>query len=297
LFGLLLLFWEIGSRSAPKLQAYIPPMSRVFVALGQLAISGPIVQHLGVTFGRFLEGYLLAAVLGVFLGVVLGYFRSIQSLLSIVIEFLRPMPSVAIIPVAVLMLGIGDSMIVAVTVYASIWPILVNTIDGGRYSMHLPARPNSPVYGVAGTLAVMWAWLDGYDYNVQLVGGSAAENQVDFRLVRPRRIDAGGSVTVAIERDSSLCADFDINFNVKSRCESVYISAATAGTMTIEARSVSPGGVVPIVQTGYYPVSAAPGILSLQVKAGQSYWIRLEVPVEAAPQQYLVLTSMQSSIR
>jgi NitT/TauT family transport system permease protein len=132
-FGLVLLFWEIGSRSAPKLQAYIPPMSRVFVALGQLAISGPIIQHLGVTFGRFLEGYLLAAVLGVFLGVVLGYFRSIHSLLSIVIEFLRPMPSVAIIPVAVLMLGIGDSMIVAVTVYASIWPILVNTIDGVRH--------------------------------------------------------------------------------------------------------------------------------------------------------------------
>ena len=71
--------------------------------------------------------------LGVFLGVVLGYFRSVQSLLSIVIEFLRPMPSVAIIPVAVLMLGIGDSMIVAVTVYASIWPILVNTMDGVRH--------------------------------------------------------------------------------------------------------------------------------------------------------------------
>jgi ABC-type nitrate/sulfonate/bicarbonate transport system permease component len=42
------------------------------------------------------------------------------------------MPSVAIIPVAILLLGIGDSMIVAVTVYASMWPILVNTIDGVR---------------------------------------------------------------------------------------------------------------------------------------------------------------------
>jgi ABC-type nitrate/sulfonate/bicarbonate transport system permease component len=42
------------------------------------------------------------------------------------------MPSVAIIPVAILMLGIGDSMIVAVTVYASVWPILINSIDGVR---------------------------------------------------------------------------------------------------------------------------------------------------------------------
>src|SRR3970040_2059118 len=43
------------------------------------------------------------------------------------------MPSVAIIPVAILLLGIGDSMIVAVTVYASVWPILINTIDGVRH--------------------------------------------------------------------------------------------------------------------------------------------------------------------
>jgi ABC-type nitrate/sulfonate/bicarbonate transport system permease component len=53
--------------------------------------------------------------------------------LETLIEFLRPMPSVAIIPVAVLALGIGDHMIVAVTVYASLWPILINTIDGVRH--------------------------------------------------------------------------------------------------------------------------------------------------------------------
>jgi ABC-type nitrate/sulfonate/bicarbonate transport system permease component len=39
---------------------------------------------------------------------------------------------VAIIPVAILALGIGDSMIVAVTVYATVWPILINTLDGVR---------------------------------------------------------------------------------------------------------------------------------------------------------------------
>jgi ABC-type nitrate/sulfonate/bicarbonate transport system permease component len=42
------------------------------------------------------------------------------------------MPSVAIIPVAILALGLGDAMIVAVTVYACVWPVLINTIDGVR---------------------------------------------------------------------------------------------------------------------------------------------------------------------
>lgn len=132
-FGLLLLLWEYGSRSSPKLQLYIPPVSKIIVTLSQLIVSGQVTAHLITTLRRFLEGYLLAAAIAVTLGVVLGYFRFVHSLLETLIEFLRPMPSVAIIPVAILLLGIGDAMIVAVTVYASTWPILINTIDGVRH--------------------------------------------------------------------------------------------------------------------------------------------------------------------
>jgi ABC-type nitrate/sulfonate/bicarbonate transport system permease component len=131
-FGLFLLFWECGSRSSPNLQLYIPPISQILVALSELIFSGLVTTHFFTTVRRFLEGYLLATVIAVSAGVALGYFRFVHSLLEMSIEFLRPMPSVAIIPVAILLLGIGDSMIVAVTVYASMWPILVNTIDGVR---------------------------------------------------------------------------------------------------------------------------------------------------------------------
>jgi ABC-type nitrate/sulfonate/bicarbonate transport system permease component len=132
-FGALLLFWEITARAAPTLQLYIPPLSQTLRALGQLLLSGAIAKHLGVSLIRFSAGYLLAAAIAVLLGIVLGYFHWLHVCLEMLIEFLRPMPSVAIIPVAVLMLGIGDSMIVAVTVYASMWPILINTIDGVRH--------------------------------------------------------------------------------------------------------------------------------------------------------------------
>lgn len=132
-FGLFLLFWEYGSRSSPNLQLYIPPVSQIIVALTNLIVSGQVTAHFLTTLRRFLEGYLLAAAIAVTLGVVLGYFRFAHSLLETLIEFLRPMPSVAIIPVAILLLGIGDAMIVAVTVYASTWPILINTIDGVRH--------------------------------------------------------------------------------------------------------------------------------------------------------------------
>jgi NitT/TauT family transport system permease protein len=132
-FGLLLALWEYGSRSSPKLQLYIPPVSQIIVALSQLILSGQVIVHLLTTLRRFLESYLLAAALAVTLGVALGYFRFAHSLLETAIEFLRPMPSVAIIPVAILLLGLGDAMIIAVTVYASTWPILINTVDGVRH--------------------------------------------------------------------------------------------------------------------------------------------------------------------
>ncbi len=131
-FASLLLVWEYGARSNPKLQFYIPPVSQILAALFKLAVSGQVVFHLISTLSRFFQGYLIAVLLAVSLGVVLGYFRFVYSILETVIEFLRPLPSVAIIPVAVLTLGIGDAMIVAATVYASVWPILVNTIDGVR---------------------------------------------------------------------------------------------------------------------------------------------------------------------
>ncbi|MGB7951795.1 MAG: ABC transporter permease [Candidatus Binatia bacterium] len=129
-FAVLLLLWEVGSRSSPMLEPYLPPFSRVLVSLGEVIVSGQIAIHVFATLTRFLQGYLLAAAIAVTLGICLGYFRFAHSLLGMLIEFLRPMPSVAIIPVAMLLLGIGDAMIVAVTVYASIWPILINTIDG-----------------------------------------------------------------------------------------------------------------------------------------------------------------------
>ncbi len=132
-FSFLLLIWEFGSRLNPALQLYIPPVTRILSTLAELVFAGAIVNHLMITLTRFLQGYLLAASIAVILGTVLGYFRFAHSLFEAVIEFLRPMPSVAIIPVAVLLLGIGDAMIVAVTVYASLWPVLINTIDGVRH--------------------------------------------------------------------------------------------------------------------------------------------------------------------
>ncbi|HWO43682.1 MAG TPA: ABC transporter permease [Candidatus Eisenbacteria bacterium] len=130
--AVLALAWECAARFYPPVQVYVPPLTQVFTSLLRIAAGGEIGGHLLTTVSRFATGYLIASLLAVTAGVVLGYFPFAYSLAHVLIEFLRPMPSVAIIPVAILLLGLTDAMIVAVTVYASVWPALVNTIDGVR---------------------------------------------------------------------------------------------------------------------------------------------------------------------
>ena len=127
-----LIVWEAAARAHHDLAVHFPPASAVLRALAGIAWSGELATHALASLRRFAEGYALAAVLAVGGGLALGLSRRLHALVEPLIELLRPMPSVVIIPVAILFLGIGDQMKIAVTVYACSWPILLNTIDGVR---------------------------------------------------------------------------------------------------------------------------------------------------------------------
>jgi len=127
-----LLGWELLAQQSLALAAYFPPASQVLITLAQIIGSGELLAHIAASLRRFAEGYALAALLSVGAGLCLGVWRPLYTLFEPLIELLRPMPSPATIPIAILFLGIGDEMKVAVTVYACSWPILLNTIDGVR---------------------------------------------------------------------------------------------------------------------------------------------------------------------
>ncbi len=76
----------------------------------------------------------MAIVGGVALGVLIGSSRTLDDACSVVIEFLRPIPAVVLIPVAILFLGLGTPMIRFVIAYAAVWPILFSTVYGVRGS-------------------------------------------------------------------------------------------------------------------------------------------------------------------
>ena len=106
--------------------------SAAFVALADGLWSGTLLGELARTLTTFAAGLALAIVVGVVLGVVLGSSRTLDDAFSVIVEVMRPIPAVAIIPLAILVFGLGPPMLRFVIAYAAVWPILINTIYGVR---------------------------------------------------------------------------------------------------------------------------------------------------------------------
>lgn len=94
--------------------------------------SGALTNEIGTTLESYAQGITLAIVGGVALGIVIGSSPTLLDASSVVIEFLRPIPAVALIPVATLAFGLGAPMHRFVIAYAAVWPILINTLYGVR---------------------------------------------------------------------------------------------------------------------------------------------------------------------
>ncbi|MET0133503.1 MAG: ABC transporter permease [Kibdelosporangium sp.] len=84
------------------------------------------------SLGRLLTGWLLAAVIGIPAGIALGRSQTATGYASLVLFLARATPATLLLPVFLLVFGIGPAMETAIILWGSIWPILLNTIDGAR---------------------------------------------------------------------------------------------------------------------------------------------------------------------
>jgi NitT/TauT family transport system permease protein len=127
LIGFLAL-WELVSRTGLVLAEYLPPPSQVGVRLVELTVDGGFVADVIATVLAWAIALGIATAVAVPVGLLLGQIpwlrRSTQSL----VEFLRPIPSIALIPLVLILLGGGPQSKIALAVYAAVWPILFNTV-------------------------------------------------------------------------------------------------------------------------------------------------------------------------
>jgi ABC-type nitrate/sulfonate/bicarbonate transport system permease component len=138
---------ELCSRVGVLPRQWFPPVSEMYAELFRLLPQQPLWVEIGRTLRAWAVGIGLATLLAVPIGVALGASDLAYRMVRIVIEFLRPIPSVALIPLAVLVYGSGLQMKVFLIAFATFWPLLFQTIYGVR-DVDPVARDTARAYGL-----------------------------------------------------------------------------------------------------------------------------------------------------
>lgn len=129
-FATFLAVLEVVPRAGLISANYLPPASRIGVALADLVRDPAFWVAVGDTVRGWFLGLAIAVVLGVVVGFVIGTVPLLRELTASTIEFLRPIPSVALIPLAVLVFGTDLRSVLLLVVYASFWQVLIQVLYG-----------------------------------------------------------------------------------------------------------------------------------------------------------------------
>lgn len=125
-----LLFWEIAPRIGLADPAFVPPFSKVMVSLWKMILSGEIFKHIFISLERAIIGFGLAAVISIPLGFLIGWFKKAERFLDPLLQTFRQTSALALLPVFILIFGIGEVSKIAIIFWGVQWPILINTISG-----------------------------------------------------------------------------------------------------------------------------------------------------------------------
>jgi ABC-type nitrate/sulfonate/bicarbonate transport system permease component len=120
---------------------FFPTFAEAVTRLWNNWLTNPTVigGHLVPSLVRLLTGWLAAVAIGITVGTLMGLSSRLHDYLDPIAQFLRAIPPPALLPLFIVLLGIGDAMKVAMITFGVIWPIILNTIDGVRSvdSLHL----------------------------------------------------------------------------------------------------------------------------------------------------------------
>jgi NitT/TauT family transport system permease protein len=130
LIGLIgfLALWEVIVRLGVLPANVVPPPSTVLVRFAGLFGDSRFVPDAVSTLLSWAIALGIAVVVAVPLGVLLGSVRWLRLSVGPIVEFLRPLPAVALIPLVILVLGSGAQSKIALAAFASVWPVLFNTM-------------------------------------------------------------------------------------------------------------------------------------------------------------------------
>jgi NitT/TauT family transport system permease protein len=138
IFVAFLTVWEIGVHAGWFSALFFPAPSTIAGTLGKLFRNGEMLTNLKASFFRVVAGFLLGGIPGFLLGMSMGWSRRLRSVVDPFVAAVHPVPKIAILPLIMIIFGIGESSRVIVVAVAAFFPMLINTMAG--------VRQISPIY-------------------------------------------------------------------------------------------------------------------------------------------------------
>lgn len=127
--GAIVLWWVASEGSTSP---FFPPLSRIMETFVETWVSENFYSDVVPSLYRMFTGYVLGVGFGIAFGMLLGRIRPLYQALSPMVHFARSVPATALVPVGITLLGIGDAPKIYLIAFVSIFPVLLNTIDGVR---------------------------------------------------------------------------------------------------------------------------------------------------------------------
>lgn len=125
-----LALWQVASNFELIDQRYVPSPLSIAKAGWELAASGQLVFHIGASLRRLAIGFVLGAVPGILAGIVMGLNRWVRAAVDPLVSALYPIPKLALLPLLMLVFGIGDGSKVVVVAMSVLFLTIINTTAG-----------------------------------------------------------------------------------------------------------------------------------------------------------------------
>ncbi len=126
----LLVAWELAARLSGMPAALLPPVSSIFAALVRLANEGLLWADIAASLRRLFESVIFGAIAGTLIGVLMGYFRIWERVLSAPLNFLLAIPGTALFPLSMIWFGLTEFAITSILIYEVALTVTLNTWTG-----------------------------------------------------------------------------------------------------------------------------------------------------------------------
>jgi NitT/TauT family transport system permease protein len=125
---LLLLIWQIAAMINGT--EFLPGPAVTFLGGKEIVVNGVLFQYIGISFMRIFTGWALGILSAIPIGLLIGQFRTVRRIFDPLISFFRFVPAIGFLTLFLMWLGVGEESKIAIIIYATMFPVIINTIAG-----------------------------------------------------------------------------------------------------------------------------------------------------------------------